>query len=66
LAEFDPSLGDFCLAAHLGRRPDRGRRRGSRSSGVGGLVGGGSGGAFGNFARMPRSVLTRGDSDRFR
>jgi hypothetical protein len=39
----------------------RGARPGSRSSGVGGLAGGGSGGAPGSFARMPRSVLMRGE-----
>jgi hypothetical protein len=41
------------------RRRDRplGRRLGSRSSGVGGLAGGGGAGAIGpNLARIPRKV----------
>jgi hypothetical protein len=43
-------------------RPERGARREFRSSDVGGLAGGGSGGAPGNFARMARNVLIRGDN----
>jgi len=42
---------------HLERRPERGRLRGSRASGVGGLAAGGGAAPIGpNFARMPRSV----------
>jgi hypothetical protein len=37
-------------------RPERGRRLGFRSSGIGGLTGRGSRGAVGNFARMERST----------
>src|SRR6516225_2610423 len=45
------------------RDRDRGRRLGSRSSGVGGLAGGVGAGAIGpNFARIPRKVRRRGDS----
>jgi hypothetical protein len=49
---------------HLSRRDlERGRLLGSRSSGVGGLAGGGGVGTIGpNLARMPRKVWTRGDS----
>ena len=49
---------------HLSRRdPERGRLLGSRSSGVGGLAGGGGVGASGpNLARTPRKVWIRGDS----
>jgi len=47
--------------AHRRGRPERGARLGLRSSGVGGLAGGGSGGAPGSFARMPRSSRMRGD-----
>ena len=50
------------MAVTADPRPERGRRRGSRSPGVGGLAGGGSGGAVENFALMPRNVLTRGHS----
>jgi hypothetical protein len=49
---------------HLSRRDfERGRLLGSRSSGVGGLAGGGGAGAIGpNLARMLRKVWMRGDS----
>jgi hypothetical protein len=45
-----------------GRRPDRGPRLGLRSSGVGGLAGGGSRGAVGNFALMARRTRIRCES----